>query len=56
MLISIPARGIRFVLVTVVVHYAFKYLVPTRAHTYCSALILTVWILFYPFYFAVLPG
>jgi hypothetical protein len=56
MLMSVPARGIRFLLVTAGVHYALRYLVPARARTHAAALILSAWILFYIFYFAVMPG
>ncbi len=56
MLISIPARGIRFVAVTAGVHFLLQCLVPARAHTHSTALILSAWVLFYSYYFTVMPG
>ncbi len=56
MLMSVPARGIRFVLVTTGVHCILRYLVPARARTHPTALILSAWVLFYACYFAVMPG
>jgi hypothetical protein len=39
MLVSIPVRGIRFVLVTAGVHFAFRHLVPDRWRKHSAALI-----------------
>ena len=41
MLMSIPARGIRLVLVTAGVHHALQHLFPDRARTHTTGLILS---------------
>lgn len=55
-LMSIPARGIRFVLITTVVHYGLKKIIPAKIVRHPAALILSGWVLFYISYFAAMPG
>jgi hypothetical protein len=55
LLVSLPARGIRFVLVTLGVHYGLK-IVPAKFARHPTALILSCWVLFYIFYFTAMPG
>lgn len=55
-LLSIPARGIRFVIITMGVHYALKKIIPAKIARHPTTLILSCWVLFYFFYFAAMPG
>ncbi|MDJ0808552.1 MAG: hypothetical protein QNJ01_00540 [Desulfobacterales bacterium] len=56
MLVSVPARGIRFVLVTAGVHFLFQRLVPARVRAHDTALILSAWGIFYGYYFVEMSG
>ncbi len=56
MLVSVPARGIRFVLVTAGVHYALRLMASGPIARHPVVLILIAWTLFYLFYFAMMPG
>jgi hypothetical protein len=56
LLISIPARLIRFVLVTAFCYYALKGLVRWRPGWNRVVVLFVGWVLFYIFYFTVMPG
>jgi len=54
-LISIPARGIRFLAVTTIFHYFFKLFFSGCSYKTKIYISLVFWILFYIFYFSVMP-
>lgn len=54
LLVSIPARLIRFVLVTSVLHYAHEAACRLMGKKDCLGLLLFGWLLFYVFYFYVI--
>jgi len=54
-LISIPARGIRFLAVTTLFHYFFKIFFSGYSYKTKIYISLVFWILFYIFYFSVMP-
>ncbi len=56
LLISIPARLIRFVLVTAAFHYILKWMGCSGRNTLSLSLIIIFWILFYIFYFNAITG
>jgi len=55
-LISIPARIIRFVLVTSCCHFALKAIGKLNIKTDPLVILLTGWVIFYAYYFLVMPG
>jgi membrane protein YqaA with SNARE-associated domain len=56
LLISIPARLIRFLLVTIISHYAVASLSRWLPFQNRSRVLLTAWVVFYLFYFSVMAG
>lgn len=56
LLISIPARLIRFVLATVICHYALKFIGCSDRDKLSLALVIIFWIIFYFFYFNAFAG
>ncbi len=51
LLVSIPARLIRFAVVTAIFHYGLKFIGCARKEKLSLSLIILVWIVFYLFYF-----
>jgi len=51
LLISIPARLMRFVLVTTIYHYALKFIGCSDRNKLSLSLVILSWIIFYIFYF-----
>ena len=56
LLISIPARLLRFVLVTVTCHYVMKFTGCSGRDKLSLFLIIVFWIIFYIFYFTAISG
>ncbi len=56
LLVSIPARVIRFVLITTGVHDTFRLIAAQGIAGRPTLLILGCWVLFYVFYFTLMPG
>jgi len=56
MLISIPARLIRFLIVTIISHYVVAGLSRWLPFQKRGGVLLTVWVVFYLFYFSMMPG
>jgi membrane protein YqaA with SNARE-associated domain len=55
-LASIPARLVRFILVTICCHYAARYIVPVDSRISPVMLLLSGWLIFYTFYFLRVAG
>lgn len=55
-LTTIPARLIRFILVTVFCHYALKILAYSKLGRNKLVALITGWMLFYLLYFSMMPG
>ena len=56
LLISIPARMIRFVLVTAACHYVLKFIGCSGRDKLSLSLVILFWIIFYIFYFNAMTG
>lgn len=56
LLISIPARLLRFVLVTAICHYALKFIGRSDKDRQSLWLLISGWILFYSLYFTAMAG
>jgi len=55
-LFSIPARMIRFLLVTSCFHYILKAIAKFKVKTDPLVILITGWVIFYTYYFLVMPG
>ena len=53
LLISIPARGVRFVLVAFITPYIFDICLPDTSYSYRIQVALIIWTLIYIIYFAI---
>ncbi|MCG6887577.1 MAG: hypothetical protein LJE74_10235 [Proteobacteria bacterium] len=56
LLLSIPARLIRFALVTVLANVVARYALPNRSVAFRRSILLAVWALFYGYYFTVMSS
>jgi membrane protein DedA with SNARE-associated domain len=56
LLVSLPSRLIRFLAVTILSHYALKLLPLFRIKVSPLVVLVAAWVIFYGFYFALLPG